>query len=93
MGAKPLLRDDFIASDEWRAFLRTLEEWKDNAIQAMRAAGDFATSKYYAGHLDAIDSFVDLPDKILSNGEPKDKAPEGVVDLPNHPRPSRNTYV
>jgi hypothetical protein len=88
-----MLRDDFIASDEWQSILRTLGEWKEHAVAAIRAAGDFATSRYYAGHLDAIDSFIDLPDKILSNGEPKEKAPEGVLDLPNHPRPSRNTYV
>lgn len=91
--ARPLLRDDFIASDEWQKMLRILAEWKEHAMACMRSAGDFATSRYYAGHLDCIDAFVDLPEKALSDGEPKTKeAPEGVMELPNHPRPTKTLF-
>ena len=88
-----MLRDDFVASDEWQTMSQVMLKWHEENVLALRGAGDIATAKYYQGILDAIDAFLLLPEKTLSNGEPKQKAPEDVLDLPNHPRPSRNTYV
>jgi hypothetical protein len=87
-----MLRDDFIESDEWQAIMRRLLDWQTNAIVSMRNAGDFATSRYFAGQLDSIDYMLELPEKLLSNGEDAAPTNEGVRELPNHPRPTKTLF-
>lgn len=86
-----MLRDDFIESDEWQRLVQELERWKAEMTFSLRNAGDFATSRYYAGILDSIDSFITLPERVF-DGEPKPEAPEGVRELPNHPRPTKTLF-
>lgn len=86
-----MLRQDFIDLPEWQTILRKMLEMSNEATLNLRNASDFASSKYCVGMLDAFDKVAKLPDLLFSDGDPKPetKQPEGTVDLPNHPRPSK----
>lgn len=81
-----MLRSDFIELPEWQKIARHIESLREEAIAGIRAAGDFASSKYCVGVLDTLENVLALPELLLSNGEPKQAEVNGVSALPNHPR-------
>lgn len=89
-----MLRSDFIESPEWQAILTRMRELSDDATLGLRNAGDFPTTRYCAGLLTAYEIVAELPEKLFSDGDPikETKQPDGTLDLPNHPRPTKAFY-
>ena len=89
-----MFRDTFIDLPEWQKILAVVGEWREYATESMRNAGDFATTRYFAGQLDVFDAIESLPERLFKNEDhkPEIRQPEGTVDLPNHPRATRVLY-
>lgn len=88
-----MTRTDFIELPEWQALVRAMRKQMDTCVENAMASDSLGEVKYNAGFRDALLSVITLPQSILSDGEPPRKPePEGVIDLPNHPRPVRSAY-
>lgn len=91
-----MLRSDFTNSPEWIAISTKLVEWveagKLEALATVKTGNVDQVAlmtAYQAGLVDALQFLLSLPERLFSDGEPKDEEPESVLKLKNHPRESR----
>jgi len=89
-----MTKTEFLDSDCWRKLDVKIREVIRSVDQEYRTAGSMHEVRYSAGFADALEFVLALPEKLLSDGEPKKPAAvDGVLELNNHPRSGRNMDI